>query len=359
MALQTAVNEVKHAAPLFLDRYAVTKIPAMKRPIDSLRDSAMSMEIGPSGGRITEMVKIGERLHTVKTDSIYRIMLADEIDPGRTNINVPNSQQKVLDYGSDSPFVAKTLLTAKQLFKKGFLGSDFESAQAIELSFECLKNLAAMSDTASAFSRRDEEEERQLAQLQIKDRSLALPSAPHLESRCKEFIQRADHALQALFAIATMFYGSKFKGWFEGLAEEVSRKHKGDVHYIGLMSDVATFCKSIRTTRNCVEHRKPNERIEVCDFSPTSDNAVVPPTIAVYHPKFTQPRIPISAYTTQVTEHIADTFETLIAFMCSRNIDASAKIPVQVVELPENQRSNKLVKYSYGMVGGSQIIPLS
>jgi len=118
MALQTAVNEVKHAAPLFLDRYAVTKIPAMKRPIDSLRDSAMSMEIGPSGGRITEMVEIGERLHTVKTDSIYRIMLADEIDPGRTNINVPNSQQKVLDYGSDSPFVAKTLLTAKRYLRR-------------------------------------------------------------------------------------------------------------------------------------------------------------------------------------------------------------------------------------------------
>lgn len=135
----------------------------MKRPIDHLRDSAMSMEVGPSGGRITEMVKIGERLHTVKTDSIYRIMLADEIDPGRTNINVPNSQQKVLDYGSDSPLVAKTLLTAKQLFEKGFLAPDFESTKAIELSFECLKNLAAMSDLAAAFSRQDDDEESRAA----------------------------------------------------------------------------------------------------------------------------------------------------------------------------------------------------
>lgn len=69
--------------------------------------------------------------------------------------------------------------------------------------------------------------------------------------------------------------------------------------------------------------------------------------------------MPISAYTSQVTEHIADTFETLIAFMCSRNIDVSVKIPVQVMELPENQRSNKLVRYSYGMDGGNEIIPLS
>ncbi|MDF0497222.1 IS66 family insertion sequence element accessory protein TnpB [Bradyrhizobium yuanmingense] len=80
-----------------------------------IRESAMSMDVGPSGGHITGMVKIGERLHTVKTDSISRIMLADEIDPNRTNINVPNSQQEVLDCGSDSPLVAKTLLTGKQL----------------------------------------------------------------------------------------------------------------------------------------------------------------------------------------------------------------------------------------------------
>ncbi|MCK1420725.1 hypothetical protein IVB14_05210 [Bradyrhizobium sp. 180] len=317
----------------------------------------MSMDVGPSGGHITGMVKIGERLHTVKTDSIYRIMLADEIDPDRTNINVPNSQQKVLDYGSDSPLVAKTLLTGKQLFEKGFLGPNFESTKAIELSFECLKNLAAMSDLATDFSRQDDNEERRLAELQIKGRSITLPSASNLEPRCKEFIQRADHALQALFAIASMFYGSKLKGWFEGLAEEVSRKHKGDSQYIGLTSDVANFCKSIRITRNCVEHRKPNERIEVSDYSLTPNNEVAPPTIAVHHPKFNQPPIPVSAYTSQVTEHIADTFEILIAFLCSRNIDASVTIPIQVVELPENQRSNKLVKYSYGMNGGNQIIP--
>ncbi|WP_439406395.1 hypothetical protein ACNJX9_33985 [Bradyrhizobium sp. DASA03076] len=140
----------------------------MKRPIDHLRDSAMSMEVGSSGSRITGMIKIGDRLHSVKTDSIYRVMLADEIDPGRTNINVPNSQQKVLDYSSDSPLVAKTLLTAKQLFEKGFLGPDFESAKAIELSFECLKNLAAMSDLATEFRRQDDDVESRLADLQIK-----------------------------------------------------------------------------------------------------------------------------------------------------------------------------------------------
>ncbi|TFW59992.1 hypothetical protein CT676_15990 [Bradyrhizobium sp. MOS001] len=155
-----------------------------------------------------------------------------------------------------------------------------------------------------------------------------------------------------------MFYGSKFKGWFEGLAEEVSRKHKGDSQYIGLTSDVANFCKSIRKTRNCVEHTKPDERVEVFDFSLTPNNEVVPPTIAVYHPQFTQPRMPVSAYTSQVTEHIAnlrdsDCIHVFKKYQCigeaSCPSGGAAGKPTW----------HKLVKYSYGIDGGNQIIPLS
>src|SRR4051812_42999973 len=114
----------------------------MKRPIDHLRESALSMEVGESDSPITGFVKIGGRLHIVTTRAIYRIMLADEIDPDRTNPDVPNSQQKVLDYGSDSEFVGKTLLTAKQLLDSGFLRQGFDTEAAMKFSFECVKELA-------------------------------------------------------------------------------------------------------------------------------------------------------------------------------------------------------------------------
>jgi hypothetical protein len=102
----------------------------MKRPIDRLRESALSMEVGEPDGPITGFVKIDDRLHIVTIRAIYRIMLADEIDPGRTNPNVPNAQQKVLDHGSESEMVGKTLLTAKQLFDSGVLSQEFDKAAA-------------------------------------------------------------------------------------------------------------------------------------------------------------------------------------------------------------------------------------
>jgi hypothetical protein len=113
-----------------------------------------------------------------------------------------------------------------------------------------------------------------LEETSINNRSLVLPSASNLEARCKEFVQRADHSLQALFGIAALFYGAKFKGWFEGLADEIERHHKSDKQYHGFMLEAAAFCKSVRITRNCIEHKKHNERVDISDFSLTPMNEV-------------------------------------------------------------------------------------
>jgi hypothetical protein len=156
-----------------------------------------------------------------------------------------------------------------------------------------------------------------------------------------------------------MFYGNHFKGWFEGLADEISRRHNTDEQYRSFMSEAVTFCKSVRITRNCVEHKKPNERVEISDFTLTPLNQINPPMIAVYHPKFTQPKISVTNYMSQMVEHIANVFEMMVAFMCSRNIQSFTTFPIQVVELPEDERKNKFVKYSYGLSDGNQIIPAS
>src|SRR5262249_44833244 len=151
----------------------------------------------------------------------------------------PNSQQKVLNYGSDSPLVGKTLLTAKQLLESNFLKRGFDTEGAITGSFECLKELAVMFDLSQLLKAQEEEARKTIDGMLIQNRSLTLPSARNLEAHCKEFIQRADHSLQVLFGIAALFYGKSFKGYFEGLAELVSRVHKDDPQFIGFMAEAA------------------------------------------------------------------------------------------------------------------------
>lgn len=331
----------------------------MKRPIDQIRDSALSMEVGTPSDQsaITGMVKIGGSLHIVTGTAIYRIRLADEVDPERTNPHVPNSQQKVLSKGSESPLVAKTLLTANELFNATYLPSKIPTETAISFAFECVKHLAAMADHCS-LSRSEESEARSLIEvLQISNRSLILPSTQNLDARFKDFVQKADHSLQALFQIAILFYGNQLKGWFEGLAAEVVRSSKADHQYCGFMTEAAVFCKSVRVTRNCIEHPKENERVKVTDYTLTPLNQILPPSITVTHPRFNQPAIGVSDYMTKTTEHIADIFEMMIAFMCSRHVQSLGNFSFQVIEIPEDRRPNKLVRFSYGLDTASQIIP--
>ena len=73
-----------------------------RRPIDKLRDGAGSFDINTpdDDSPITGMISLGERFLVVKGKGIYEIKLADQIDPERTNINAPNTIQKVLSCGS-------------------------------------------------------------------------------------------------------------------------------------------------------------------------------------------------------------------------------------------------------------------
>src|SRR5882724_4111960 len=116
--------------------------------INALRDSAAQMEVGSDddSSPIHAMFPIAGAMHIIKANGIYRIQLADEIDPQRTNPSILNTQQRVLAFGSDCDLVRQTLLTSKRLFDSKLLGPSFSYDRAIELTFEALKDIIAMHE---------------------------------------------------------------------------------------------------------------------------------------------------------------------------------------------------------------------
>ena len=116
---------------------------AERRSIDIHRDSGGSMDIGtpddPSVIRLA--VEIGGSLYVIKDRGIYQIKLADETDPGRANPSIANVQQRILSYGAESVIVARTLLTARQLFNPSYLHRSVDHQRALVLSFEALKEI--------------------------------------------------------------------------------------------------------------------------------------------------------------------------------------------------------------------------
>ena len=76
------------------------------------------MQIGTSeDGASSVMIDMDSALYVVKERAIYAIQLADQVDPERTNVFVPNTQQRLLSIGSHDPKVARIFLTAYTMFK--------------------------------------------------------------------------------------------------------------------------------------------------------------------------------------------------------------------------------------------------
>jgi hypothetical protein len=335
-----------------------------KRPIDRQREAGGFMDIGipddPSPAR--QAFAVGGSFLVIKERGIYAIKLADEIDPGRTNPEVPNAQQRLLAYGTDSILVRQTLLTAKRLLNPTYLATSVDHDAALVAAFEFLKHLAAMQDMASAFV--SAENAAKLLDHRSTDGSVVLPSVGDVRTPCAAFIQKADHSLKPLFGVVKQFYarnGAEHweKGdWLESLATLVKRRYgSGDEFYKFVDAVILPVLRFVRNARNSVEHPNAAQRMIASDFALSSQLHIVPPSIEIVHPKTPQPAMPISGYMSDAIKSLGAIFELLITFLCERHIKQDSPLPFQIVELPEDWQASQYVRWSWGLYDGERVIP--
>jgi hypothetical protein len=180
----------------------------MKRPIDKLRDSAGGFDLSTpdDASNIAAMISVAQRLIIVKGRGVYEVKMADQIDPARTNAKVPNTIQRLMSVGSETPWVSTLLFTADGFFKNADLLKGIDSERAFILVFEIAQHLARMHEVQDEFL---------VAQTtalekfdpKIRNRSVLLPTVDHLEGKCKEFIQKASHVQRELLELVGLFYG--------------------------------------------------------------------------------------------------------------------------------------------------------
>ncbi len=165
------------------------------------------------GSPIREAINLGDRLLTITEKCTYAIQMADQIDPGRTNPDLPHtSQQKLFDYGANSELLCRSLLHAKVMFRKEFQRIDIE--RAMLLSFDVLSELIAMDEAAQSFKAAEVAAIERAQGLGRADGSLALPAVGNVRAHCKTFAQKAqkaDHGAGALLEIVRLFYGEMKK----------------------------------------------------------------------------------------------------------------------------------------------------
>lgn len=157
------------------------------------------------GSPIREQIVLGDRLLSITEKCTYAIQMADQIDPARTNPNLPrNFQQKLFDHGVGSELLCRSLLHAKVMFRKELQRIEIE--RAMQLSFDVLGELVAMDEAALDFKAAEAAAIEKAQGLGRADGSLALPAVGNVRAHCKTFAQKADHGAGALLEIVRLFY---------------------------------------------------------------------------------------------------------------------------------------------------------
>ncbi len=309
-------------------------------------------------GGITDMGEINGALHMIGGSAIYRVQLADEIDPQRTNIALPNTHQKVLSFGTEFSYVRQTLMTARRLFSNNLLGTAFDYKTGINLSFEALQDLVAMHDIRKELHARFDKCEEDLKNSAVKQRSMTVPSMGDVRGDAKAFLQKADHVAVALFNIAKLFYGDEIgPRWFTSLHKLASEKYGDKDVFTEFLKEALPFLQFVRNARNAVEHPDQTKSVKVTDILLLPSGDLNPPSIEIIHPETPQSPVPLLALMEHIADQLATAFEVMLAHICSANVQPFAGMPLGVIEYNENQQKAYKCRYGYATRMGDQIVP--
>src|SRR5258708_1987314 len=160
-----------------------------------IRDAGGSFELdNPDDGTpIKEMLSLNDRLLLITEKCTYEVTLADQIDPKRTNPNLPhNVRRKLLDHGTNSELLCNILLLAKVMFRKEFQ-PQLDIASAMARALDALAEIVSMDQVAKEFNAAQNAAIEKAALVKQQARSFSLPSFGNVHRDCKTFTQKAHH----------------------------------------------------------------------------------------------------------------------------------------------------------------------
>jgi len=319
-----------------------------KKPIDRIRESGGHFEVGTNAdGAVTEMVNVNDRLIIIKEGAVYEAMMADDVDPNRTNINLPNGLTKLLiNQGASSEIVSRVFLTAKVLFRKEFFkGIDIE--KIINLSIEITNELIVLEDEINVLLKDENQASCDYEESRKQPSNFLIPSVNNLETRCKTIFQKVDHIEQLLMEIIIIFYPQKGftkQSHLPKLKEVLSAEYGEEDGFVLFLSRALEFARIARELRNGLDHRL--NTVVVKNFDIQADASIISPTIELNHKEVKLERVSLSYFLPIVLQNMLTIVETSFACLASRKSNGHL-MAYEVREIPEAKRRNKYVKFCF------------
>lgn len=318
-----------------------------KRPIDNKRESGGTTQVGDNlDGAIVEMTEVNGRLFVIKERSIYEMITADDIDPERTNISIPNYIPKlVIDLGSESEMVSRTFLTAKNLFKTEYIETIIDFGKVQKLSVEIVQELSILDKEIREYLEQEKIEISHFEERQKQEKPISLPSIINLESTCKTIFQKADHVEQVLMEIIVEFYpneGLTKQSHFPIFYDVLQKLYGTEDNFSDFVMSTLNIMKIIRELRNGLDHRLKTTDVRNFEFLPSSE--ILLPTIELDSRNAKMKKSFLSQILPILEKNLISIIEVTFTYLTEKHLKKNI-FGYQVREIPIEKRKYKFVNY--------------
>ncbi|MCR5860966.1 hypothetical protein LRS05_01865 [Flavobacterium sp. J372] len=327
-----------------------------KTPIDRVRESSGYSDVGTNkDGTIINTMKIANRLLVIKERSIYEMVFADEVDPDRTNINLPRTINKlVINQGTESELVARTFLMATKIFKPEYLRKGIDCDAILNLCIDLLSELSVLNEEIIKYFVEEEKVSAEYEQRKNEGKGFQIPSITNIESRCKTIFQKADHIEQTLMEIVTHFYpgsGLKKQSHFPRFREVLSNEHGENSGFTEFIGSTITFMRTIRELRNGLDHRLSNYKLSNFELQKSGD--IIAPTIELNHKEVKMDRTSLGDFLEVTLNNLIEITEMTFVYLAGYAAKETG-MAYQMKKIPEDRRRHEFVRYSFWMPIGEE-----
>jgi hypothetical protein len=319
------------------------------------------MKVGAAAdGPIGAMIDMGSDLYVIHSDAIYAVRLADQIDPQRTNISVPNTHQLLVSVGGSSPDVGRVFLTAYTMFTSIHLGQDFPEKKARALAFDYLRDILAMRDQNKSLDTATQSAIEEFTQVKSEGRNVRIPALSNVQARCDAFAQKVGHAVDTLKDITHLLYPPLSKKWTQDLERTARERHGDENALTQFMIKAGPGIRFYRELRNMIEHPRDDARIDVYDFRLTPKLELLPPWVHIVQGGQDSLDGTLTSLMSQVIDELVAIAESFFASLAAANAKPFSGFGLYVMNIPEDRRPkwNPHQRLSYGINLNGTIQPL-
>jgi hypothetical protein len=318
------------------------KKPTVKRggnrPIDRIRDSGGSAKIPEGHGNVVRMKGIGSRIYFLAEKGVTSGVMADHIDPERTNPDIPFVVQRTeLAYGLDAPFMQRTLCAAFELIDPTHLPDHVNKDGLLMLALDVASSLAAVIDvTKELHAHQAETREKPLT-------AAYLPRTDNLMGKVKQSLVHLRDVENGIKEMTLHFYpkAASSDPWDKNLRAAMKATQGSNPAAMDLFEELRDFLLSVADHRNAMIHPDKTKWVTITDYELEAQGSIVAPTIEITHPQNPVPRHDVAQFLQSQVEFISCTYEVFLAWLCDLNVQVFHDMfDTRVTALPDGEMRN-------------------